>query len=123
MNGQRPIVTYELWRAKSIAAGQNESTVAIDLRQIGQDGTFSIEYLVTGDGTCKFEYLLSNTAGGTFIKPSGATDIASSITKSSGTSGRDFVSFSPILAPFLKIRCTETTNTNAVVVTLTLNIQ
>lgn len=123
MNNFRPIVYYDLWTSNSIAAGQNESTVAIDLRKIAQDGTFSIKYTVTGTGTCKFEYVLCDTASGTFVEPSGASDIASSITAASGTSGTDWVSFDPIIAPFMKIKCTETGSSNAVVVTLKLFIQ
>jgi hypothetical protein len=123
MFNQRPVVEHKLWTANSIAAGQNESTAAIDLRQIAQDGTFSIKYTVTGTGTCKFEYNLCDTKTGTFIEPSGASDIASSITASSGTSGTDWVSFSPILAPFMKIKCTETGSSNAVVVTLSVFTQ
>jgi hypothetical protein len=123
MFNQRPVVEHKLWVANSITKNTNESTTAVDLRQIAQDGTFSIKYTVTGDGTCKFEYTVCDTIDGTYLEPSGASDIASSITSSSGTSGTDWVSFSPILAPFMKIKCTETGTSNAVVVTLSLFTQ
>lgn len=121
--GLRPITCYHLWTANSIAAGQNESTVAIDLREVAQDGIFSVLYTISGTGTAKLEYTVCATNDGTFVEPSGAADIGSSLTASSGTSGVDLVSFEPELAPFMKIKATETGSSNAVVVDLWLFIQ
>jgi hypothetical protein len=121
--GLAPITVYRLLTAYSVAANTNVSTQPVDLREVAKNGVFAIKYTVTGDGTVKFEYNVCEKDDGTFIEPSGASDIASSITKTSGTSGVDVVSFEPEIAPFMKIKVTETGTSNAAVVTLDLFIQ
>jgi hypothetical protein len=128
--GLRPITSYNVFQdatyasgARSIAASQSAISVAFDLRQVAQEGIFSIDYTITGSGTAKIEYLLCATAGGTFVEPSAAADIASGLTSTSGTSGRDLITFEPEMAPFMKIKVTETGGAQAVVPTLWLNVQ
>jgi hypothetical protein len=128
--GLRPITTYNVFQdttyntgAVTIAANGNYTSGAIDLREIVQNGIFSLEYLITGDGTCKIEYFLCSTKGGTYVEPTTAQDIGSGLTKTSGTSGRDVITFTPEMAPFMKLKVTETGEANSVVVTLKLNIQ
>ena len=115
MFNQRPIVTYHLFNSQTITKNTNASSVAVDLREIGQDGIFGVFYTITGDGVLTLEYTGCITDDGTFIEPSGASDIGSSLVKTSGTGGSDFVSFQPELMPFMKIKATETgTSANAV---------
>ena len=131
--GMRPITSYNVFAtteggayasgARTITKNTSVTSGAFDLREVAQDGVFSLEYLITGDGTVKIEYLLCSTATGTFVEPSTAVDIASGLTKTSGTSGRDIITFNPELAPFMKIKVTETSNSRNAVVTLKLNIQ
>lgn len=61
------------------------------------------------DGTCKFEYGLTNNYT-TYLEPSTAVDIASGITNASGpgSNGADIVSFTPLPATSMKIKVTET---------------
>ena len=123
MYNKRPIVVYELWKANSITKDTNESTVAVDLREIAQDGVFALKYTITGDGTLTLEYTGCETKDGTFVEPSGASDIATGLTKTSGTSGTDIITFEPELMPFMKIKATETVTTDDAVLTLHLFIQ
>lgn len=124
--GFREIEVIKLFDAQSIAASGNSSqpAQAIDLQRYAANGFFSLQYLITGDGTAKIEYNLSND-GSTWLEPSSATDIGSSLTKTTGpgADGKDILSFSPELARFLKIKVTETGGANAVVVTIHIAIQ
>jgi len=131
--GMRPITSYNVFAttdggsyasgARTITKNTSVTSGAFDLKEVAQDGIFSIEYLITGDGTVKIEYLLCSTATGTFVEPSTAVDIASGLTKTSGTSGQDIITFNPELAPFMKLKVTETGTSSDAVVTLKLNIQ
>ena len=121
--GLRPITTYHLFNSETITKNTAKSSVAVDLREVAQDGIFSIEYCITGSGTAKIEYNLCSIKAGTYIEPTSGLDIASGLTSSSGTSGRDIVTFNPELAPFMKIKVTETGTAADVVVDLKLNIQ
>jgi len=109
------VKTYTIFSAQSIAASGNASSAAINTLIAG--GYFSLQYTVTGTGTCKFEYLCSND-GTTYAEPTDATDIASGVTAGSG-----FVGFRPPLCKYLKVECTETGGANAVTVTATLAVQ
>lgn len=110
--------------AETIAASGSFTTgeIQLDLEYI--EGFFSLQVQVTGTGTCKFEYLLSNN-NTDFFEPTGATDIAASITASSGpgSDGKDMYSFDPMIAKSLKIKCTETGGANSVTVTAWLAYQ
>lgn len=123
MFGNRPITVYKLLDTETITKNTNESTVAVDLREIVQEGNFALMYTITGDGTLTLEYTGCSTSGGTFIEPSGASDIATGLTKTSGTSGTDIITFEPELMPFMKIKITETGTSNDAVITLHLFVQ
>ena len=121
MEGIAPIKVVRTHNAVAIALSQNAASDIIELNRYVSNGYFSLQYYVTGDGTVKFEYQLSND-GVNFVEPSSASDIASSITKTSGpgSDGRDLVSFSPPPAAYMKIVATETGGANSVTVTLDL---
>lgn len=119
---RRSIAIYneKIFNAVTISASGNSSSQKIDLRSLACEGFFSLQYAITGDGTCKFEYNLSNEdEATTMIEPSSATDIGSSLTKTSGpgSNGIDLLSFSPELARWLLIKCTETGGANSVTIT------
>jgi len=112
----------KVFDAVTIAANGNKESDAIDFTYYRPNGYFSLQVAVTGDGTCKFEYLISNDDVN-YLDPSTATDIASSITKTSGTGGKDIYSFEPIPGQKMKIKCTETGTANSVTVTAHLLVQ
>jgi hypothetical protein len=131
--GLRPITTYNVFQtgsggayasgARTITKNTSVTSGAIPLGEIAQNGIFSLEYLITGDGTIKIEYLLCSTKDGTYVEPTSAVDIASGLTKNSGTSGHDIISFEPEMAPWMKLKVTETGTSSDAVVTLILNVQ
>lgn len=116
----------------AITASSSYTSAAIDLaelvgansRAIRPDGFFGLQYTITGNGTAKIEYLLSND-GTTYVEPSAATDIATGLTKTSGpgSDGKDYVAFSPEVSRYLKIKVTETGGANSVTGVLQLAIQ
>lgn len=120
----REITVIKLFDAQSIAASGNASSIAIDLQRYAMNGFFSVQYLITGDGTLKLEYNLSHD-GATYIEPSSASDIGSSLTKTTGpgANGKDILPFSPELSQYLKIKATETGTAQAAVLTLWIAIQ
>jgi len=125
MKDNNPITTFKLFTGTSIAASGSLTSEVVDLRRIANNGLFSAYFIITGDGTAKVEYLLCATENGTYIEPSTASDIASSQTKTSGpgSDGVVLVSFEPELAPFMKIKITETGTAQAITPNLWLNVQ
>jgi hypothetical protein len=118
MLNSRPITTMKIFDAEEIALSGNALSVAIDLREIANNGYFAIHYITTGTGTTKFEYLFAPVKAGTYIEPAGATDIGATLAAGSGIK-----SFSPELGPFMKIKATEDGGANAIVVTAWIHIQ
>lgn len=118
MKGQRPITTIKLFSAQSIAASESATSVAVDLREIAQEGYFSVYATVSGSGVLKLEYLIAPEKYGTFIEPAAADDIATGL-----AAGNAAASFSPVLTPFMKVKATETDGAQGVVLSLWLNAQ
>lgn len=112
-----PIIADKFFVSKTIEASGSESYV-LPLERSNSEGFFSLQIAVTGDGTLKGEYQVSND-GVTYVEPTGATDIFSGFTKTSGpgADGKDLFSFSPPLALFVKIVLTETGGGDSVVAT------
>lgn len=124
--GTNLIFTKRVLSAVSISASANTTTEKIDLNGLASNGIFSVQYTITGDGTAKIEYLLSNEDAATnMIEPSTATDIGSSLTKTTGpgSNGKDLIPFEPECARWLQLKVTETGGANGVVVTLDIAIQ
>jgi hypothetical protein len=101
----------------TITASGNYLTDPLDCQ--GLEGFFSLEWIVTGDGTCKIEVLPSNDGSN---YPDVEPDIASSQTKTSGPAadGINMDSFQPIPCNFMKLLFTETGGVSAVAVTARL---
>jgi len=130
MHNQKPITG-------TLTAGATTTTGAINLSSLGADGYFSIQVLLTGDGTLKIEYMISNVTNETggppldaqFLTPTGASDIITAHTKTSGpgSDGLDLYQFpgtgEPIFGKWLKLKLTETGGANTVTYTIYDNIQ
>ena len=118
----KDIFTEKIFDAVAIAKSGSSLSRVIDLT--GVDGYFSIQATITGDGSAKFELLLSND-GVDFIEPTSATDIATGHTKTSGPGGdgKDIYRvLPPMVARFAKIRTTEA-GVNGIVATITFASQ
>jgi len=99
----------------SYVRGEPYTSTAVDLRGIIPDGSFSLQLEITGSGTAKFEYLLSNN-GADYLEPSTASDIVASFTATSGpdSDGKTLLSFRPEPARYIKIRMVETGAANSI---------
>lgn len=114
----------KVFDAVTIALSANASSSVLDL-PYDIDESFSLQIELTGDGTAKFEYAISND-GETYITKTAGTDpIATGFTKGSGpgTDGKDIISFTPEATKKMKIICTETGAANSVTVTATVLIR
>jgi len=120
MNKQIVVNVQTIMDAEEIAASESYETSAIDLGNI--NGTMSLQYAITGDGTLTLSYTVSND-GTNYVLPSGGSTIATGLTKTSGTSGKDILAFTPPLAKFLKIKATETGTTKSATITMTAAIK
>lgn len=114
--------TYRIFTSTAVSAGGSATSGAVDISNAR--GYFSIQYAVTGDGTLKLTYQLSNDAI-TWITPSSATEIATGLTKTSGpgSNGKDIVTFSPEMAKYIQIVATETGGANSATITAMMAVQ
>lgn len=122
---ENKIRVFQMWSSESINASANDtSDKKVDLAGLKPNGYFSIQLTLTGDGTAKIEYLLSNDDI-TYLEPSSATDIVTGFTKTSGpgSDGNDIFTFSPEMTRYLKLKATETGGANGIVVTAVLAVQ
>ena len=118
------ITTIPLFKDKTIAAGGNEITDVIDLRDISRQGNYSISYRVKcaggvgSAGTVGFSYLASPVYAGTYVPESGTS--GTSISSATGGTGLCKADFLP--TPFLKIKATVGSSGTAVI-DAELNVQ
>ena len=116
--GMRPITTYNVFQgAQAVTTAAAITSVAFDLREVAQDGLFSIQYSnATSGGTLALTYTVCSVATGTFFTPTGGGSIVSGLGTASGG-----LAFEPEMYPFIKIVATATTQTCTV--TVFFNIQ
>ena len=116
--GYPDIYTRRLFNAESITASGTSTSSALDLGTLAKNGYFSIQLTVSGSGTVKLEYLLSND-GQTFKEPSSGVDITSTFGATSGpdSDGKDVIDFQPEPARWMKIKATEDGTAATAVVT------
>ncbi|MDZ7831622.1 MAG: hypothetical protein U5L07_07705 [Desulfobacterales bacterium] len=116
---------YTLFDGTTIAAGGSATSDAIYVGKAA--GYFSLQVAITGDGTVKFEYLVSMTGeDGTFVEPSEGNDIETGLTNTAGTAsdGNDAFPISDLmLAPYIQINATETGLSDSVTLTTRLGVQ
>jgi hypothetical protein len=125
MKGFSPIFTERLLTTETITASGTKTTRKIDLAQRALNGVFSVQYLITGTGTCSITYSLSNEAdSGNMITPSTAINIGTSLTATTGpgSNGKDILPFEPELGRWLSLTVTETGGAQSVIVTLDIAI-
>ena len=124
------LIRKQLFKTKTIAASGSFTTDAIVTSELLLEGNITLQIALTGTGTMKVEWLLSNDYlneedQGTFIIPTSETAPISSFTASSGVAanGTEFVDLSMTNNNAFKLKFTETGGANAIVVTATLNVQ
>lgn len=103
------IHTISLFSNKQLDGGSAGTSQVIDLRNIAESGSFALA-LKTGagtNGTCGttvLSYVVSSTRNGSYVTPSGGYAIATSGTDG----GTAYYSFSPAVAPYMKVIATQT---------------
>lgn len=113
----------KVFDGETIAASESATSAPIKITRA--KGVFSLCHIITGDGTLKFEYLVSHD-GTNFVTPSGGSDIAADKTVASGTSGVDVIAFpdsEPPISAYIKIKATETGGANSATLTGYLAVQ
>jgi len=113
------IHVIELFDTTNGAIAQNNSITsdAIDLRNVGVNGFFSLHMIHTG-GTITPTVLVCSTAAGTFVAPDTAVTIGTAL-----AAGTHFIDFEVPLAPFIKIKFTETNTAATTSLTANLIVQ
>jgi len=116
--GLRPITTYDVFNGpKEVTTAAPVTSEPFDLREIAQDGLFSIDYSnATSGGTLAITYTVCSHKAGTYFTPTGGGTIVSGLGTATGG-----LAFEPEMFPFIKIVLTATTQT--CVATIHLNIQ
>ena len=121
------ISTIRVWNARTVAKSGNLISQAFKLGSYSDvQGWFSLQIALTGDGTGKFQWGVSNDNTNFIFRSDDPTkDIVTAHTKSSGpgTDGIMIYQFSPVLSQWLKIKVTETGGANSIIVTAHLAIQ
>ncbi len=110
------ITTKYIFTGSEIAAGESSESDTINMQGMANDGVFSIYIYETGDGTGQWTYELSIN-GVDFVEFTDSADIISSAfvrTSGPGSDGKDIIQFTPELAPFIKIKVTETGSSDAI---------
>lgn len=97
------VSTARIFTNQSIAGRGISDSDPWQIKLFAINGFFSVNLKVTGTGAVELSYLLSHD-GVTYLPPSSAASIVAGFTSSSGTSGQDIFSFSPEIAPWIKIR-------------------
>lgn len=117
--------TKVLFDAVEISAGGSEISEVIDLEAYVEYGYFSLQLIVTGDGTLKAEYMISNDKQHFVTKTAAADQIVIGFTKTGGpgTDGIDVISFEPEPCPQMRIKLTETGGLSTVTATGIIHIR
>ncbi len=123
--GDYTIATVPVLVSRTVAANTSVTSRAYDLNSgaFQPQGYFSLHSTITGTGTLKITYELSNNYGvrdvtTTWVEPASASDIVTA-----QTVGDNFYSFTPELARAIRFVFEETGDANPVVVTATLAVQ
>jgi hypothetical protein len=114
-----PIDTFKIFDGEIIAASGSSETSAICLKDYTSNGMLSLQNTMTGTGTAKITFTQCSTLEGTYVLPEGGADIK---TTQAGA-GSWLGSFSADLAPFIKIKITETGGVAGIVCNTWLNVQ
>jgi hypothetical protein len=108
----------QIWGSEEIAASGNAVTQAFGLDWYHLQGFFSLQINLTGDGTGKFQYGLSNDKSNYLYPASAGDDIVTAHVKTSGPGGDgiQIYSFDPAVSGYLKIKATETGGADTITV-------
>jgi len=109
MDTHLPILTTPVFTAQAVTDATVTSK-GISLVNAQSNGFFSIQILLSGDGTLADLFYEVSIDGANFLKPVSATSIVTSFTKTSGTgsNGADILAFNPELSVAIRFKATVT---------------
>lgn len=127
---QGTLFRFELFTGNTIAASGTLTSAPIDLNRVHPSGFFSFHMIdLTGDGTAKVTYEISNDdnadGAAVWVTPSSASDIVTAHTATTGPGGdgNEHYTFNPPPARYLRIKIEETGTSDTIVPTGTLIVQ
>lgn len=107
-----------------VASGGTVLSQKIDLNQLGAKGSFSVQYIITGSGTGRINYLQSSdgkslTASTNYTRPVNSI-LAHSLTASSGIDldGKGILNLYTIPSNYLQLEVVETSGSDSITITL-----
>ena len=126
MDHNKSTTIKEIFTTEAIVAGATAYSEIFDVAKLA--GNASLQILLTGDGTGKFEWIGTNDETAlvaAFIKVNNASDIITAFTKTSGPGG-DGIHIYPFSISVVKrmaIKVTETGGASAIAVTAIIAVQ
>ena len=111
-----------LLNAQAISAAGTYTSSTVNLTNA--EGLVSLQITLTGDGTASIVYQTSND-GTTFAEPEGVTAVVSGFTKTSGGSsnGNAMEQISVEFAKYVRLLVTETGGAEAIAVTIKMAVR
>ena len=117
------INTMTVFSARVVGANSSEKSAPINLNRAFQPrGFFSLQVTLSGSGTAKITYELSND-GVTYSAETDKDGTAVDDIFTAMTVGSGFYSFAPAVAQYMKIVVEETGDANPVTITATMGVQ
>lgn len=103
------IYTVQAFSGTALTNTQVSYSAAVDLNNYRVAGYFSAQLQVSGAGSVKVEYQVS-VNGTDYVEPTTASDLFSGFVATSGpgSDGKAVVSFSPVVARYLRLKLTST---------------
>ena len=102
------------FEAKTLAAGASETSLAVVLQD--RLNEHAIEYVLTGDGTCDIE-VFTSISGENFVS-NGVKASGVGKTSGPGSDGKDILPLSLKPGDLIRVKVTETSTTDSIIVTL-----
>ena len=130
MSSNKIVKSFRAMNTQTVAASGTGTSLTVDLNDLECTGSISVQYIITGDGTCTIEWQQTSIGNSpknatNFVKPSSGYTLATGLTDTSGTgsNGEDVLSLPTSPGNFLQLVVTETGTSNSVIVTLIVSCQ
>ena len=126
MSAYRDIYVRKIFTSEVVTAGSTAESALIDLGNFSNTGDFGVQVSLSGSGTGRIGYKVSNTTlDADFKKPSTSPYIKSGMLATSGTDsdGKDSFSFSPYLHRYMKLTIEETGSSSSITVSIIMAAQ
>jgi hypothetical protein len=112
------VMVWPCFVSETVAASGSATSPVKNLDELQINGFFSLQISLSGDGTAKFQWGVSNDKSNFIYSADAGDNIVTAFVKTSGpgSDGKNIYSFDPIVAKYLTIKVTETGGANNVTV-------